>query len=130
MQIEVFSLCDAATADNGKLNMLGAFDTIFVPKIPLVYPHCAVAARIRFAHDEQGEHQITVNIVNVDGKHLLPTMNGRLSVNFPPEHRSVSLNLIFNIQMLKFETLGEHSIDLAVDGERRVSLPLFVRERK
>jgi hypothetical protein len=29
MNIQVAVLCDAATEDNGKLNLLGAFDTIF-----------------------------------------------------------------------------------------------------
>jgi len=36
MRLEVFSLCDAATSEKGKLNILGAFDTIWVSKIPLV----------------------------------------------------------------------------------------------
>lgn len=117
MQIELFSLCDAATADIGKLNMLGVFDTIFVSKIPLVYPHCAVAVRIRFQRDEKGEHDVNVNVVDFDGKRLLPAMSSTINVNFPEDHRSSSLNLIFNIQMLKFETPGEHSIDLSVDYE-------------
>ena len=29
MNIQVAVLCDAATDDNGKLNLLGAFDTIY-----------------------------------------------------------------------------------------------------
>ena len=130
MHIELFSLCDAATADIGKLNMLGAFDTIFVPKIPLVYPHCVVAIRIRFQRDEKGEHIVNVNVVDFDGKRVLPTMSSTINVSFAEDQRSSSLNLIFNIQMLKFETLGEHSVDLTVDGERRASLPLYIRERK
>jgi len=31
MEIEVFSICDAATSDSGKLNILGAFDMMWVP---------------------------------------------------------------------------------------------------
>ena len=36
MRVEVFSLCNAATADAGKLNMLGAFDAIRAAKMPVV----------------------------------------------------------------------------------------------
>ena len=32
MNIQVAVLCDAATDENGKLNLLGAFDTIYTQK--------------------------------------------------------------------------------------------------
>lgn len=51
-------------------------------------------------------------------------------INFPDEQRSGSANLILNIQGLKLERLGEYSIDLAIDGQEKASLPLFVKERK
>ena len=131
MQVEVFSLCDAATVDAvGKLNVLGAFDTIWSGKMPVVYPQLALALRIRFENIEKGEHRVSVNFVDLDGKHIIPAANGVININFPDEQRSGSANLVFNIQMLKLERQGEYAIDLAVDGKKEASLPLFVRERK
>jgi hypothetical protein len=131
MNIEVFSLCDAATVDAaGKLNVLGAFDTIWSNKMPAVYPQCAIALRIRFQSLERGEHRVAVNFVNVDGKHIVPSANGTVNINFPDEQRSGSANLVLNLQMLKLENYGEYSIDLAVDGRNESSLPLFVREKR
>jgi hypothetical protein len=43
MNIQVAVLCDAATDDNGKLNLLGAFDTIYARELPAIHPQCAVA---------------------------------------------------------------------------------------
>ena len=34
MNIEAFLLCDAATDQQGKLNILGAFDNLYAKKIP------------------------------------------------------------------------------------------------
>ena len=131
MNIEVFSLCDAATVDvAGKLNVLGAFDTIFSGDMPMVYPQCAIALRIRFASIERGEHRVIVNFVDLDGKHIIPAANGTININFPEEQRSGSANLVLNLQMLKLEKYGEYSIDLAVDGRNEASLPLFVREKR
>src|ERR1035441_4423840 len=131
MHIEVFSLCDAATIDvAGKLNVLGAFDSILTGSMPMVYPQCTVALRIRFENIERGAHKVAVNFVDIDGKHVLPPANGTININFPDEQRSGSANLIFNLQMLKLEKHGEYSIDLAVDSRKEASLPLFVRERK
>jgi len=131
MNIEVFSLCDAATVDvSGKLNVLGAFDTIWAAKMPAVYPQCAIALRIRFEGIERGEHRVIVNFVDVDGKHIIPSAQGASNIQFPDGQRSGSANLVLNLQMLKLADYGEYSIDLTIDGRSGASLPLFVRERK
>jgi len=58
MNIELFVLCDAATDQQGKLNILGAFDSLWAQKVPVSHPQCAVALRIRFSKIEEGEHNI------------------------------------------------------------------------
>lgn len=130
MNIEVFSLCDAATIEAGKLNILGAFDTIWTVNMPVVHPQCAIALRVRFENIERGEHRVAVNFVDLDGGHIIPSANGTININFPEEQRSGSANLILNIQMLRLERYGEYSIDLAIDGRRETSLPLFVIQRR
>ncbi len=130
MQIEVFSLCDAATAEGGKLNVLGAFDTLWVKKVPAVHPHCTVVLRVRFHSSEGNEHDLTVKFVDMDGKHIVPATSGKIKIKFPEKQRSSSANLILNIQGLKIEKAGEYSIDLAIGGRNRASVPLFVRTRK
>lgn len=130
MQIEVFSLCDAATSGEGKLNMLGAFDTIWVKKMPVVHPQCTVALRVRFYSSEGEKHEVSVKLVDADGKHVVPPTKGTVSISYPGGQRSSSANLILNIQGLKLQKYGEHSIDLSIGGKSMASLPLFVKERK
>ena len=55
MQTEIFTLCDAATLDHGKLNILGSFDTIWARAFPLDHPMCAVACKLRFEMGEDGK---------------------------------------------------------------------------
>jgi len=130
MNIEVYSLCDAATNDMGKLNMLGAFDTILASQLPVIHPQCAIALRIRFESIERGEHKVAVTFVDLDGKNIIPPANGAINVDFRDGQRSGSANLILNIQNLKLEKYGEYSIDLAIDGRSEGSLPLFVIQPK
>lgn len=130
MRIEIFALCDAATGDFGKLSMLGAFDTIWTPKIPVVHPQCTVALRVRFERIERGEHKVVVHFVDSDGKNVIPPAQSVIAMNFADEQSSGAANLIFNIQGLKLDRFGDYSIDLAIDGEQKASLPLFVKERK
>jgi hypothetical protein len=127
MQIEIFTLCDAATSNSGKLNILGSFDTIWVRQFPAVYPHCAVAVKIRFQALEKGDHAVAVRFIDEDGKNILPPVNGSFSVNMPPDQRSASADIVLNIQSLNLAKPGEYALDLAVDGHSTLSLPLFVR---
>ena len=129
MRIEVFSLCDAATADAGKLNMLGAFDTIYAAALPVIHPQCTIALRVRFERIERGEHKVAVHFSDMDGKHVIPPAQGTININFSEDQGSGSANLILNIQGLRLEKLGEYSIDLAIDGQQKASLPLFVKKR-
>ena len=131
MHVEIFSLCDAATADfNGKMNILGAFDTIVAEAVPAVNPQCTIALRIRFDSIEKGDHSVSVNFVDQDGKHIIPPANGEIAMDFPSDQRSSSANLIFTIQGLRLAQFGEYSIDLAIDGRHEGSLPLIVKRRQ
>jgi len=128
MNIEAFLLCDAATDEHGKLNVLGAFDTIFTEQIPTAHPACAVAAKIRFEKVEEGEHKFRLQIIDLDGKPVSPKLDGNISVHIPDDADSSAVNLILNIQGQKFERYGKFNIDLAIDGRIVGSLPLMVKK--
>jgi hypothetical protein len=127
MDVEAFLLCDAATDQHGKLNVLGAFDTVFAKEVPAVHPACAVAARIRFSKAEEGEHAVRICVIDQDGKEVVPKLDGKVSVRVGEDAGSTAVNLVLNFQRLKLPDYGEYSIDLAVDGEQKASLPFFVR---
>jgi hypothetical protein len=126
MDIESFLLCDAATDQQGKLNILGAFDTIYVKKAPAIHPACAVAVRIRFQKIEEGNHSIRIRIIDEDGKGIEPNLEGNINVKIGENRDSAGINAILNIQGLKFEKHGKYRVDLAIDGEIKASVPLRV----
>jgi len=128
MNIEAFLLCDAATEFGGKLNVLGAFDSIYAKEVPAVHPHCAIALRLRFDRIEQGQHKVRLNFIEADGKAVLPPLDATINIGMRPEDASICANLVLNIQGVKLEKTGAYSIDLAVDGRYERSLPLFIRQ--
>jgi hypothetical protein len=128
MNIEAFLLCDAATDQQGKLNVLGAFDNIWTKKVPAIHPACAIAARIRFEKVEEGNHPIRIYIIDEDGKSIGPKLEGNVNVRIGDDVDSTATNIVLNIQGLKFEKYGQYRIDLAVDNQIKGSLPFHVRE--
>jgi hypothetical protein len=128
MNIQVAVLCDAATSENEKLNLLGAFDTIYAPQMPAVHPHCAVALRITFAAEDEGQHQLKLSFVNEDGQPVLPSLDLPLSIRLPEDSHFLSRNFVLSLQNLKFDVPGFHSVEVSADGKALVSIPLLVKQ--
>ena len=129
MKVEIFTLCDAATADSGgKLNILGSFDRINANAVPVTHPLCALAIKMRFERLEEGEKRIGISFVDSDGTAVMPTLEAGSQVVFPPGESSVTACLVLQMQQMKLPNFGEYSIDLAVDGRHEASIPLFVRQ--
>ena len=128
MDIQIAVLCDAATDSNGKLNILGTFDTIYSTQLPVVHPQCSIAIRMTFNKVEEGAHRVRLNFVDEDGKSVWPApIEMSVDVTVPDETIFLSRNFIVNIQKLTLEKEGLYSIDIAVDGRQEGSIPLLVK---
>lgn len=129
MDIQIAVLCDAATDNNGKLNILGTFDTIYTGQLPAIHPQCAIAIRMTFSKAEEGAHKVKLNLVDEDGKSVTPQDIPPipLEVLVPDETIFLSRNLIVTIQNLKLEKEGLYSVNIAVDGRQEGSIPLLVK---
>ena len=128
MNIEAFLLCDAATEQQGKLNVLGGFDTIYAKQLPAIHPACAIALRIRFEISEEGSHPVKILVIDEDAKPVGPKLEGNINIKVGEGMDSTITNLILNIQGLKFEKYGKYRIDLTIDNQTIADLPFTVRE--
>ena len=126
-------LCDAATVENEKLSLLGAFDTIITPELPTaqrpaVHLQCAVALRVTFTSGDEGRHMLVVNLINADGRSIMPkTLQIPVEVVLPEDLHFVTRNFIVSIQQLQFPEAGLYSVDIRFDDVSRASIPLLVR---
>ena len=127
MNIQTAVLCDAATDDNGKLNLLGAFDTIYARELPAIHPQCAVALRVTFLAGDEGKRQLKLNFVDADGHAIMPPIEIPVEVALPDDMHFGTRNFIINIQQLKFEEPGLYSVDISLDDQSAANIPLLVK---
>lgn len=128
MKVELFALCDFAADYGGKFNVVGVFDTILAPQMPVVHARCCIAARIRFEKVEEGQKRVRVAIADADGRPVIPAFEMPVNVVMPGTTDTNTIQVVGNVGGLKFEQYGEYSIDLAVDGRQEATIPLFVRQ--
>ncbi len=127
MNVEVFTLCKAATIDiTGSLSILNTFDTLTAPQIPIVFPTCTLAVKLCYNKVEEGNKTLRISFIDADGKPVLPTMEQSFTVSVPPSTPTASVSFPLLIQKLRLESFGDYSIDLAIDGNLEAQVPLYV----
>jgi hypothetical protein len=124
METEIFTLCDFAQDAGGKLTIVGTFDQIGSQTFPFVHPACSLACRLRFSEKEKGAHDFKVRLVDAKGKEVIPSIEGNINVGMPANNQYAAINLVGNLNQLKFEKEGRYSFELYVDGSWVTGLPL------
>ena len=128
MDIEALLLCDAVTNQQGKWNILGIHNAILARQVPFKYPPSVLAIHIRFEKTEEGNHLITIHIIDEDGKSICPCPKWDIPVSIKIPDELDSTRDMFRIQLpeLNFVQYGKYRFDLAIDGQFKGSLLLDV----
>jgi len=125
MEIISALLCDAAEDYQGKLCVMGAFDTFVSLHFPVSHPHCAIALRVIFRPGDEGRHEICVRLIDSDGKSPVPEIRTSFDVpTLPEEVFFLSRNIIVNLQGLPFTTPGQFSLDVMADESLMARIPI------
>src|SRR5690242_6893273 len=129
VQVNLLVLCDAANVSReGKLNVLGEFDSIHAAAFPLAYPTMVLVVRVEGHATEAGEHQLRLRLLDEDGGDVVPALEGAFPLGPPPYPGAPirSAPLILQLHGVRFNSPGHHSFELLVDGQHLRSLPLHV----
>lgn len=130
MQVELFSICDAAADYGGRLSVLGTLEGIAAPSTPVIQERCTVAIRMRFNAEENGLHRISLRIIDETEQQIMPDLNAQINVKAPTGRNTSVANLVMNINRLSFPHFGEYFFRMIVDGQARSELPLIVAQAK
>jgi hypothetical protein len=126
MEIQLAALCDSASDYNGKLCVLGAFDTIFAKSLPAIHPQCAIALRMCFWPEDSEKIKLRISLINADGVDVIPPFEPTIEIAVPPDAFFVTRNLVMNLQRLSFQEEGPFSVDIRVGDEILQRIPLRV----
>jgi hypothetical protein len=127
MKIELFTFCDFAQENGGKLTIVGTFDTIIARNFPCVHPQLSVVIRVRFDLWEFTRHNFRIETQDLDGGINMETITGTLDVKGVGNATAVS-HLVFTITNLHFKAGGVVNFILYIDDKELSSIPLYVRK--
>jgi Family of unknown function (DUF6941) len=127
MRVDLALLADYAevTQRGGKLIVCGIFDRITLADLGAVHPHMALALKLLSDPEEERVHQLTVRLVDPDGVDVVSPMEGEVEVK-GETRAEASVNLILDLNLVKFGVYGPHSFDVFIDGDLERQVPLSV----
>ncbi|MCH8275057.1 MAG: hypothetical protein IH851_09725, partial [Armatimonadetes bacterium] len=114
--------------ENGKLNLLGAFDRISIKEFPAAHLGAKVVVRLSCAATEAGkEHDIAFILLDEDGRELAAT---RGTLRFQPVRAALDahLDLIVDFPVMPFPKAGRYRVDILVNNEQKMGVPITVEQ--
>lgn len=118
MQVALAALADAANStQNGKLNLLGVFDSIQATEFPATHSSMAFAVRLRAEHrDQQQTHDVRISLIDMDGNELFDA-DGEVQIGRIQPGGFHSVNMVFNVQSAQFARPGRYRFRIELEGE-------------
>jgi hypothetical protein len=127
VKTEIFTFCDFAQENAGKLTIVGTFDTIIARNFPCVHPQLSVVIRLRFDLWEFASHNFRIETRDLDGEMNMDAIGGNIDVRGVGNATAVS-HLVFTISNLQFKNAGVVSFVLYIDNKELTSIPLYIRK--
>jgi len=127
MKIELFTFCDFAQENGGKLTIVGTFDTIISRNFPCVHPQLSVVIRLRFDVWEFTNHSFRIETRDINGDKTMDPISGNINVNGMGNSTAVS-HLVFTISNLHFKDATVINFILYLDDKEAGTMPLYVRK--
>jgi hypothetical protein len=127
MKIELFTFCDFAQENGGKLTIVGTFDTIISRNYPFTHSQLSVVIRLRFDLWEFAHHSFRIETRDLDGEMSIDPITGNVEVKGAGNATAVS-HLVFSISRLHFRSSGVVNFVLYIDDKELASIPLYIRK--
>jgi hypothetical protein len=127
MKVELALLADYAevTQRGSKLMVCGIFDRVTVADLEGVHPHMALALKLSLHPGEDPAHRLKVRLVDPDGADVIAPMEAEVEVAAEAANEA-AVNLILDLNLVKFNSYGPHSFDIFLDGRFEHQVPLTV----
>jgi hypothetical protein len=130
MEVDLALTADAANvSQEGKLNILGVFDTIWTREFPFSHAAMVFVLRVRADFTEQGAHHLEVRLIDADGGQLFRA-EGPFQVPGGAPGRRVKPHVILGLGGVTFHKPGDYSFEIIVDNQPLTSVPLHVSQRQ
>lgn len=108
-------VCDYASfSDNGKINILGIFESIMAKKLPAIHPQMFIVSNISIG--DNGNHEKVIKILSQDNIEI-SKLNFQLNnIKIPTGKKYLEFGVMGQMNGVKFDNYGTYKIQVLING--------------
>ena len=127
MHVSFALFADAANlSQEGKLNILGVFDSVHVGQFPALHPRATFVVRLKGTPADVGSHEMTFRWINARGNELWSS-SAQLDIQAAPTQAGeMDMPVIIQVD-LPLDVVGDYAMVVELDGTRHGEAVLHVR---
>ena len=131
MDVSLAVLADAANVSReGKLNILGAFDTIHATKFPTTHPSMQLVIRfVAYPSERLTPRKVTIKLLDADANELL-TLSGDAVVPDKTGPDDINMVSIIGFSNVEFQQAGRYEFSILLNNDVKRTVPLKVVQRE
>lgn len=125
MEVTLAVCSDAANVSReGKLNLLGIFNSIHAAQFPCSHPHLALVLRVEAGVGEEGAHPLEIKLVDEDG-HEIFVVGGQVTLQGAEPGRPMTAQTIMDINNFQLSRPGVYTFEIFIDKRHMRSIPIY-----
>ena len=125
MDVSLAVIADAANVTrDGKLNILGVFNTIYSSAFPTVHSQMQLIVRFLASPAERGtQHKTAIKLLDMDGSELIG-LAGTVAVPQRSGIEEIGVYSIIDLRNVAFARAGDYSFRILIDDNEKATVPL------
>ncbi len=132
MHVQYVAICDQVIlGTDGRPSLIGIFNDLALPALPVRIPRIAFAARLLFTGDECGKpHKVEVALTDSSGTEV-GRPGGDISLpQLPPGIESLAVDVPMQFDFFEITAWGRFTFLLHVDGAPVAAAQLSIRQEQ
>ena len=108
-----------AETKEGKLVIVGVFDTIYAHQAPATHPSMFAVAKIETSVASGSNHRLQMGMWDEDGREVMP-LTPPMDIQFVPQGagRPLRAQLIANLAGISFPAFGDYELRILINGRQ------------
>jgi len=121
MQLDFFLIADYANITiDGKLNVMGVFNSIHSTQFPTVHPEMYLVAKLSASPSEYGsKRKLSVKLLDEDAQLINSLLEREIEVPHGKEGRIAEIRQILRLTGLSFPKPGTYEFSILVDNDQK-----------
>ncbi|MBW3661363.1 MAG: hypothetical protein KY397_07005 [Gemmatimonadetes bacterium] len=129
MEVTLAVCCDAANVSReGKLNLLGIFNSIHAGSFPATHPHLSLVLRVEARLGEEGDYPLEIRLVDEDGGEMFK-IEGKLGLHGAAPGRPMTAQTVIDVNNVQFPRPATYAFDVFLDGVHVRSVAIHAFEQ-